>query len=80
VVAELALGYLPERESTLGYLDQLNTLEVVRLEDIRRMIEARRLAFKGIGLTGAHLVASCLATPGLSCGRWTESWARWPNP
>jgi hypothetical protein len=34
------------------------------------MIEMRQLYAKGIGLTDAHLVASCLITPG------TKLWTR----
>lgn len=69
LIAELALGTLPERRKTLEYLDQLVSVRPVRLEDVRQMIEARRLASKGIGLTDAHLIASCLATPGTQI--WT---------
>ena len=64
VVAELACGTLPERQKTLAYLDQLAVLPFVRLADVRFMIEARGLWSKGIGLTDAQLIASCLATPG----------------
>jgi len=64
VAAELACGSLPERRNTLHFLDQLHTLPVVRLADVRTMIEARGLYSKGIGLTDAHLIASCLTTPG----------------
>jgi predicted nucleic acid-binding protein len=64
LIAELALGTLPERRKTLTYLDHLISLPPVRLEDVRHMIEARGLVSKGIGLTDAHLIASCLATPG----------------
>ena len=80
VVAELACGYLPDRQRTLSLLDHLIALRVVRLADVRVMIEARGLASKGIGLTDAHLIASCLATPGTqiwtidsALGRVTES-------
>jgi predicted nucleic acid-binding protein len=69
VIAELALGTLPERQKTLTYLDHLIPVRPVRLEDVRHMIEARGLASKGIGLTDAHLIASCLATPGTQI--WT---------
>ena len=69
LIAELALGTLPERGKTLTYLDQLISIRPVRLEDVRQMIEARGLASKGIGLTDAHLIASCLATPGTQI--WT---------
>ena len=44
--------------------------QVASLRDIRQMIEARRLYAKGIGLADAHLVASCLITPG------TKLWTR----
>ena len=80
VVAELACGNLPDRQKTLSLLDHLIALRVVRLADVRVMIEARGLASKGIGLTDAHLIASCLATPGTriwtidaALGRVTES-------
>lgn len=69
VVAELACGFLPDRQNTLVYLDRLNQVRAVRLADVRAMIEARGLASKGIGLTDAHLIASCLATSGTQI--WT---------
>ena len=69
VVAELACGFLPDRQNTLVYLDRLNQIRAVRLSDVRAMIEARGLAAKGIGLTDAHLIASCLATSGTQI--WT---------
>jgi hypothetical protein len=64
VVAELACGFLPDRVNTLRYLDSLNQVHPVPLADVRGMIEARGLASKGIGLTDAQLIASCLATFG----------------
>lgn len=69
VVAELACGYLPDRQKTLTFLGHLIALRTVRLADVRVMIEARGLASKGIGVTDAHLIASCLATPGTQV--WT---------
>lgn len=69
VVAELACGFLPDRKNTLRYLDSLNVLQPVSLEDVRFMIEARGLVSKGIGLTDAHLIASCLAAVGTQI--WT---------
>jgi len=69
VIAELACGSLPDRKKTLTYLDQLTALSLVRLADVRVMIEARGLWAKGIGLTDAQLIASCLATPGTQI--WT---------
>ena len=64
IVAELACGFLPDRKNTLYYLDGLHQISLIRLADVRLMIEARGLASKGIGLTDAHLIASCLAVPG----------------
>ena len=64
IVAELACGFLPDRKNTLHYLDSLIQIHSVRLADVRQMIESRGLAWKGIGLTDAHLIASCLAVSG----------------
>jgi predicted nucleic acid-binding protein len=69
IVAELALGSLRDREPTLTKLDSMPMLRLVDLRDVRRMIEARSLWSKGIGLTDAHLLASCLVTPGTQL--WT---------
>jgi hypothetical protein len=70
LVAELALGSLRDRALTLAKLDAMKQARVADLRDIRRMIEARKLYAKGIGLTDAHLAASCLLTPG------TRLWTR----
>jgi predicted nucleic acid-binding protein len=70
VAAELALGSLRDRGRTLLYLDLLPMARVAQLSEVRRMIEAHALYAKGIGLTDAHLVASCLLTPG------TQLWTR----
>ncbi|HTW80806.1 MAG TPA: type II toxin-antitoxin system VapC family toxin [Terracidiphilus sp.] len=64
VVAELALGSVRDRNKTLFLLDALRQLRVARLDELRVMIEAHSLYAKGIGLTDAHLLASCLLTPG----------------
>ncbi|HKF48873.1 MAG TPA: PIN domain-containing protein [Terracidiphilus sp.] len=69
IVGELACGSLPDRRKTLVYLDRLNPLPVVRLADVRTMIESRGLWAKGIGLTDAQLIASCLASMGTQI--WT---------
>jgi hypothetical protein len=70
IVAELALGSLRDRHRTLAELDAFLEVRVAPLNDVRRMIEIRGLYAKGIGLTDAHLVASCLITPG------TKLWTR----
>ncbi|HEY6846856.1 MAG TPA: PIN domain-containing protein [Terracidiphilus sp.] len=69
LVAELALGSLPDGNKTHAFLDRLIQLRPVQLTDVRLMIEARSLASTGIGLTDAHLIASCLATIGTQI--WT---------
>jgi len=70
LTAELALGSLRDRASTLARLDNMPQARVVPLQDVRRMIESRALYSKGIGLTDAYLVASCLAAPGTRL--WTS--------
>jgi hypothetical protein len=70
LAAELALGSLRDRASTLAKLDNMPQARVVSLQDVRRMIEARTLYSKGIGLTDAQLVASCLTAPGTQL--WTS--------
>jgi predicted nucleic acid-binding protein len=63
IVAELALGSLKERTKTLALLDLLPQVRVARLNELRLMIETRRLYNLGIGLTDAHLIASVLIDP-----------------
>jgi predicted nucleic acid-binding protein len=58
VTAELALGSLRDRTSTLAMLDLLPHVGAVQVAELRHMIEARRLYSLGIGLTDAHLIAS----------------------
>jgi hypothetical protein len=70
VAAELALGSLRDRETTLLYLDLLPLAKVAQLNEVRQMIEAHALYSKGVGLTDAHLIASCLLTTG------TQLWTR----
>lgn len=70
VVAEIALGSLQDRHKTLALMEMLMPVQVAQLNEVRRMIEAQSLYSKGIGLTDAHLVASCLITP------QTQLWTR----
>ena len=70
IVAELALGSLHNRRKKLGDLDALIEVKVAKLSEVRYMIETQSLYSKGIGLTDAHLIASCLMTPG------TQLWTR----
>jgi predicted nucleic acid-binding protein len=70
VLAEIALGSLHNRRKTLAEMGALWEVHVARLTEVRRMIESHALYSRGIGLIDAHLIASCLITPG------TELWTR----
>jgi hypothetical protein len=63
VVAEPALGNLPDRQRTFASLDQLPMVKVAQLDEVRGMIEAHSLFQQGIGFVDAHLIASILLTP-----------------
>jgi predicted nucleic acid-binding protein len=69
IVAEIALGSLRNRRKRLEELEALLEVRVAQLGEVRHMIESRALYAKGIGLTDAHLLASCLMTPGTQL--WT---------
>jgi predicted nucleic acid-binding protein len=60
IAAELALGSLRDRVKTLALLDLLPHLRMAQLDEVRAMIEARRLHGLGIGLIDAHLIAATL--------------------
>lgn len=70
IVAQIALGSLHNRRKRLDDLEALLEVRVAQLNEVRHMIEAHALYSKGIGLTDAHLIASCLLTPG------TQLWTR----
>jgi predicted nucleic acid-binding protein len=70
IVAEIALGSLHNRRKRLDELEALLEVRVAQLSEVRHMIEAHSLYSRGIGLTDAHLAASCLITPG------TQLWTR----
>ena len=70
VTAELALGSLRDRTRTLAMLDRLPQLRTAQPDELRMMIEARRLFNLGIGLTDAHLIASVFLNP--STILWTR--------
>jgi len=63
VTAELALGSLRDRTRTLAMLDRLPKMRMAQADELRTMIEARRLFNMGIGLTDAHLIASVFLNP-----------------
>lgn len=70
LIGELALGSLRERTKTLAFLDRLPQVRIARLEEVRRMIEARSLYGQGIGLIDTHLIASVYLTPSIQL--WTR--------
>jgi predicted nucleic acid-binding protein len=70
IIAEISLGSLHNRQKTLDDMEALLEVRVAALNEVRHMIEAHSLYSKGIGLTDAHLIASCLMTPG------TQLWTR----
>ena len=70
IVAEISLGSLRNRKNTLDAMASLLEVKVAAPSEVRHMIEAHTLYSKGIGLTDAHLIASCLITPG------TQLWTR----
>ena len=70
IIAELALGSLKDRARTLALLDLLPQVRVAHLNEVRAMIETRRLYSLGIGLTDACLIASVFLNP--STLLWTR--------
>lgn len=63
IVAELALGSLRDRTTTLGMLDLLPQVRVAQIAELRHLIEARRLYSLGLGLTDVHLISSVFLSP-----------------
>jgi predicted nucleic acid-binding protein len=70
VLAEIALGSLQNRQRTLAELKSLLQAPVAEVGEVLAMIEAHELYSRGLGFTDAHLIASCLLTPGLQL--WTR--------
>jgi predicted nucleic acid-binding protein len=70
IVAEISLGSLRNRQSRLADMEALIEVNLAQLHEVRHMIETNRLYSRGIGLTDAFLIASCLLTPG------TQLWTR----
>jgi predicted nucleic acid-binding protein len=70
VIAEIALGSLRDRAGVLGLLDGLPSLPVASADEVRVLIEERRLFGRGVGFVDAALLTSCLIVPGT--GIWTR--------
>ena len=73
IVAEIALGSLKNRKVRLAELDALQQVAVGQAAEVRHLIEARALYSKGLSLVDAHLILSCLLSPG------TQLWTRDKN-
>lgn len=71
VVAELALGSLRERATTIRLLQNLPTAPAARLSEVRQLIETYALFGRGIGIVDCQLLASALLLPGLLL--WTRN-------
>ena len=70
IVAEISLGSLHNRQERLREMEKLFSVRVAHLAEVRKMIEEHALYSRGIGLIDAHLLASCLLTPGVLL--WTR--------
>ena len=67
---ELALGSIESRAVFLAELAKLPHAPTADFEDLFRLVEARKLERKGIGITDLHLLASALLDQSLSI--WTR--------
>jgi len=70
IVAEISLGSLHNRQERLREMEKLFSVRVAHLAEVRKMIEEHALYSRKIGLIDAHLLASCLLTPGVLL--WTR--------
>ncbi|WP_125613379.1 type II toxin-antitoxin system VapC family toxin [Specibacter cremeus] len=70
ILGELALGTLRVRTEFLALLAALPSTRVASHAEVSELIERRRLYGRGLGLVGAHLLASALLTPGVVL--WTR--------
>ena len=64
VLTELALGSIANRRELLDALGGLHRLPCIADDDVRWMVEKRRLWGKGLSAVDAHLLASVLAEAG----------------
>ena len=60
ILMELALGSIANREEVIANLSLLPQAQVAELDELFKLIEARALYRKGIGVTDLHLIASAL--------------------
>jgi predicted nucleic acid-binding protein len=71
ILGELALGSMSDRMVKIAAFETLPLLPVADLDEVRHLIEMRKLYTRGIGYVDAHLVSSLLIveTP---INLWTE--------
>ncbi len=60
VVGELACGNFARRPEVLEFLDELRTVRVAELSEVRELIEVRHTHGRGVGLLDTWLLASAL--------------------
>lgn len=70
VVADIALGSLRDRASTLAWLAEIRLVKEAQHEEVMALIEREHLFGLGIGYVDAHLLASTLLTP--ETALWTR--------
>jgi pilT protein domain protein len=64
VITELSLGSIAKRREFLEALDDMRRLRPVGDDDVRWLVEKRRLWGKGLSAVDVHLLASVLSTAG----------------
>ena len=68
VIGEIACGNLRQRDRVLAELNLLPTALAARHGEAMELLNARKLAGRGIGWIDLHLIASALLT---GCALWT---------
>ena len=71
ILGELALGSMSDRTVKIAAFETLPLLPVADLDEVRHLIEIRKLYTRGIGYVDVHLISSLLIveTP---INLWTE--------
>ena len=60
ILGELALGSMSDRMVKIAAFETLPLLPVADLDEVRHLIEIRKLYTRGIGYVDAHLISSLL--------------------
>ncbi len=72
VIGDLALGRLPERDTTLRRLHRPPQPRTARPAEVLAFVERRGLAGTGVGYVDAHLLAAAALTP--PARLWSGDW------